>query len=252
MTLRNCLAPGLLTIAFISGALLNACQGVSPVLVAHLKDQLQTLELRQVKLVFLNRLPSGRVIPLVASSLRALRFNSAFTLDISSMPNEQPLEQTLPFIESGVHLLELELKKQQTALKVPIVVPKHKQLEILRVLVLLSFDESGNHIREIQVGYDQDANQEMDPEYPVYRSVNGQNYQIRYPDGKEEPWSSPVLGEVSAEVLAPETQEPLPPGTDKVQPYSGEPNRPLPPNREEVPVPIPLPPPPPPQPLPPA
>lgn len=254
LTLQRCLIPGILALSLIIGGLLTGCQGISPSVVANLTPKLQSLELQQVHLVFLNRLPSGPTIPLVASSLRTLRFNSVFTLDLSSLTDEQSLEQTLPFIESGVHLLELEFKKLQQAIKIPIVVPEKTQSDMVHVLVILAFDTEGTHIREVQVGYDQDADQQIDKTLVFYRSLNGRDYQIHHPDGKIEPWSSPVLDQAAQGLFSPEPHEPLPPGTDKVQPYGTEPNRPLPPGPDAPPVPleVPLPPQPQPQPLPPA
>lgn len=231
---------------------LSGCANLPPALVQRVGNILSQskLNLQQVRIVFLNRLPSGTVVPLVSSALQTLRFNTAFSLDASALGSEKPLEQNLPFIQTGEHLLELEFKKLQDPVRIPVVVPEKSGESPLTLLVILAFNSEGDAISSVQVGYDQNRDRQLDADADIYRSNNGKNYQIHRADGTVAEWHSQILNDNGTPVISPSENAPIPPGTDKLQPVGTEPDRPLPPTQEKVPGPIDVPLPPVPQPLP--
>jgi hypothetical protein len=240
---------------FALGALVG-CGELPPTLLKSVGTILaqNKVHLQQVRIVFLNRLPSGTTVPLVSSALKTLRFNTAFSLDGSALASDKPLEQNLPFIQSGEHLLELELKKLKEPVRIPLVVPEKTRDTPLNILVVLAFNSEGDQIRTIQVGYDQNQDGELDPQLDIYRSNNGKTYLLYLPDGSVQEWRSQILNEEGNPVISPSEKAPIPPGTDKLQPVGSEPDRPLPQGGPEKPsgptIEVPLPPLPQPLPLP--
>jgi hypothetical protein len=244
------LKQGAMALALLTG--LSGCANLPPALVQRVGAILtqNKVNLQQVRIAFLNRLPSGTTVPLVSSSLQTLRFNTAFSLDGSALDSEKPLEQNLPFIQSGEHLLELEFKKLKESVRIPVVVPEKSGNAPLNILVILAFNSEGDQISEVQVGYDQNRDRQLDSGSDIYRSGNGKNYLQERPDGSVKEWRSQLLNENGSPVISPSENAPIPPGTDKLQPVGTEPDRPLPPTQEKPPGPIDVPLPPLPQPLP--
>jgi len=239
-----------MALALLTGV--SGCANLPPALIQRVGTLLaqNKVNLQQVRIVFLNRLPSGTTVPLVSSALQTLRFNTAFSLDVSALESEKPLEQNLPFIQSGEHLLELEFKKLKEPVRIPVVVPEKSGDAPLNILVILAFNSDGDQISSVQVGYDQNRDRQLDPDLDLYRSNNGKNYLLQRPDGSVQEWRSQILNENGTPVISASENAPIPPGTDKLQPVGTEPDRPLPPSQDKVPGPIDVPLPPLPQPLP--
>ncbi|MGV3523213.1 MAG: hypothetical protein ACO1RX_03255 [Candidatus Sericytochromatia bacterium] len=188
----------------------------SPQTVSSLISAAARLSRQRVKVRFLNRLSNGEVVPLVPAALESLRFNGQFSLDLSAFPANKGLEQDFPFIEPGEHVIELLLRNQDEPVKVPIVVTRDSDTEQV-ILVILAFDGSGNQIRDVQVGYDQDGDARLDTNRTRYRSSNGISYLVTTPDGRTEAWTgSQTRADSNGNAVAGDA--PLPPGTERVSP----------------------------------
>lgn len=177
-------------------------------------NSIVALSKQRVKVVFYNRLSTNELLPLVPDNLDSLRFNGQFSLDGASFPRNKGLEQAFPFIEAGEHVLELSFKNQDP-IEVPIVVPRTQANETV-IMVILSFDASGDLVRDIQVGYDLNQDRTLDKDMNIYRSANGQSYLVYSPDGRVQEWLSPLLAQTSDNVPV-NGEAPLPAGTDSTR-----------------------------------
>lgn len=185
-----------------------------PTASASITSTLAQLARQKVSVRFLNRLPNGNLVPLIPEPIETLTLNRLFTQKSSDFPADQGLKQDFPFIEEGEHLLEIKLKNNDTPLRVPLVVKK-PQGDQLNILVVIRFGTEGNMVQDIQIGYDQNQDLELDKNSDVYRSQNGIRYLIHHPDGSVDEWRSPFE-------KAPEIQESdqplLPAGADNNNP----------------------------------
>lgn len=172
----------------------------------------RSIHLSQIRVEFYNRLSNNELVPLVPDKLESLRYNGQFSLDAGSFPRNQGLVQTFPFIESGDHLIELSFQNQAKPVEIPIVVPDNASAETV-ILVVLSFDASGEMVRDVQVGYDMNGDHQIDKSANIYRSSNGQSYLIYSPDGRVQEWISP-LDKTSTDQVPTNTTAALPPGSN--------------------------------------
>ncbi len=176
--------------------------------------RLASFSRQRVKVVFLNQLPNAEQVPLVPTDLEQLIFDGQFSLSGSSFEADKGLEQTFPFIEAGEHVIELFFKDQE-GIQIPLIVSKTVKEETV-ILVVLSFEAGSTRIRDIQVGYDQNQDQQIDRDQSRYRSSNGVNYLLYRPDGRTQEWLLP--GQRTSDGVSAEGEAPLPPGAVQSQP----------------------------------
>lgn len=210
-----------LTLLAASLLLTTACNTVLGVLpsmssateVSSTLNRLAGITRQRVKVVFLNQLPNAEQVPLVPTDLEQLIFDGQFSLSGSSFEADKGLEQTFPFIETGEHVIELVFKDQE-GIQIPLIVPKTRDEETV-ILVVLAFEAGSTRIRDIQVGYDQNQDQQIDSTNSRYRSSNGINYLHYRPDGRTQEWLLPDQRATSA--LPNDGDAPLPPGAAQSQ-----------------------------------
>ena len=164
-----------------------------------------------VTITLLNLLSTNETIPLVPALVEKMTFDRLFAREEKDFPESKGIQEELPFLNAGEHLLEIKFKQISSPLLIPIVIPEDAK-EKMNILVVFALHNSELGVYKITVGQDQNQDKVIDTDNIIYRSQDGEHYLIHHPDGKIENWKSKFLGGLEPNVSATD-EGVLPPGT---------------------------------------
>jgi hypothetical protein len=181
------------------------------------RDILTQVARQNVLVQFRKQINTTDSTPLSPLEISRLTFDRLFERAAADYNNQVGVQETLPFIEPGEHLIELQLPNLPEALQIPVIVPKDAPSP-LHILVVLAFSSDTNTLQDIQVGYDYDRDGRIDRNQPQYQSSNGRSYILYLPDGSVQEWRSRLTGDDTQGTVAPEGEAPIPPGAQTLNP----------------------------------
>lgn len=181
------------------------------------RDILTQVARQNVLVQFRKQINTTDSDPLSPSEISRLTFDRLFERAAADYNATLGVQETLPFIEPGEHLIELQLPNAPEALQIPVIVPKDAPSP-LHILVVLAFATDNNDLQDVQVGYDYDRDGRIDSDQPQYQSSNGRSYILYLPDGSVQEWRSRLTGDDTQGTVAPEGEAPIPPGAQSVSP----------------------------------